>query len=141
MNTQLAVAVHILTLLDAQAGEPTSSEWIAGSVNTNPALIRRLLSRLNKAGLTRSQRGAGGGSSLARPAAEISLADVYAAVADDAEVIPMHGATNPKCPVGHHIQGVLQRRFDAAEQALRDALGQTSIADLTRDIGTQAASG
>ncbi|MCA3862723.1 MAG: Rrf2 family transcriptional regulator, partial [Burkholderia sp.] len=54
MNTssRFAFAVHVLTLLSMQEGVPLSSDIIAGSVNTNPALIRRLLSMLAAAGLT-----------------------------------------------------------------------------------------
>ncbi|ACY15543.1 Rrf2 family transcriptional regulator [Haliangium ochraceum] len=138
MNTRFAVAVHILTLLQAQAGEPASSEWIAGSVNTNPALIRRLLSQLAKAGLTRSQRGAGGGALLARSADSITLADVYQAVSDDADVIPIHAAPNPKCPVGRHIESALAVHLQAAEQALQVELARTTIASLTQDIFRRA---
>ena len=68
MNTssRFAFAVHVLALLSMQEGVPLSSDIIAGSVNTNPALIRRLLSMLAAAGLTTSQLGAGGGALLAR---------------------------------------------------------------------------
>ena len=62
MNTRFAVAVHILAFLGTQDGIPASSELIAGSVNTNASLIRRLLSQLTKAGLARSQMGTGGGA-------------------------------------------------------------------------------
>jgi DNA-binding NarL/FixJ family response regulator len=57
MNTssRFAYAVHVLALLSLQEGVPLSSEIIAGSVNTNPALIRRLLSMLAAAGLTTAQ--------------------------------------------------------------------------------------
>ena len=86
MNTssRFAFAVHVLALLAQQEGVPLSSEIIAGSVNTNPALIRRLLSMLANAGLTASQLGAGGGALLAREPQTITLLDVYRAV-DDAQ--------------------------------------------------------
>jgi DNA-binding IscR family transcriptional regulator len=51
MNTQFAVAVHILTILQSREGEPATSEFIASSVGTNPSLIRRLASQLARAGL------------------------------------------------------------------------------------------
>ena len=41
MNTRFAVAVHVLTLLEQSRGEPVTSEYLAGSVNTNASLIRR----------------------------------------------------------------------------------------------------
>lgn len=134
MNTRFAVAVHILTLLQTQKGEPATSEFIAGSVNTNPSLIRRLLSQLGRAGLTASQMGTGGGALLARPADTITLLDVYDAVGEDRSVIPIHASPSPKCPVGRNIQAVLETRIQSAEQALRDELANTTIASLAGDL-------
>ncbi|QJR37700.1 Rrf2 family transcriptional regulator [Gemmatimonas groenlandica] len=134
MNTRFAVAVHILTLLHTQQGEPATSEYIASSVNTNPSLIRRLLSQLARAGLTASQMGTGGGALLAKPANVITLLDVYRAMDEDADLLPLHQSPNPKCPVGRRIHGVLETRVDAAERALGDELSRTTIADLTDEI-------
>ena len=39
LNSRFAVAAHILTLLYEGNGEPRTSEYIAGSVNTNAAVI------------------------------------------------------------------------------------------------------
>jgi Rrf2 family protein len=134
MNTRFAVAVHILTLLQLQAGEPITSDWIAGSVNTNPSLIRRLLSQLAKAGLTTSQMGTGGGALLARSGRQITLAEVYRAVFEVDNVIPIHASPNPKCPVGKNIEVVLSKRIAAAERALEAQLAHTTIEDLANDI-------
>jgi Rrf2 family protein len=134
MNTRFAVAVHVLTLLEQSRGEPVTSEYLAGSVNTNPSLIRRLLSQLARAGLTTSQMGNGGGALLAKPADSITLLDVYRAMDADADVIPMHPAPNPNCLVGRNIQGALEARFDAAERALALELARTTIAELRGDV-------
>jgi Rrf2 family protein len=134
MNTRFAVAVHVLTFLQTQGGEPATSELIASSVNTNPSLVRRMLSRLAQAGLTVSQMGAGGGARLARPADRITLLDVYRAVDEDQDVIPLHPAPNPRCPVGRQIHRVLETRIDAAERALHDELARTTIAQLASDV-------
>jgi Rrf2 family protein len=134
MNTRFAVAVHILTFLQTQKGEPATSELIAGSVNTNASLIRRLLLQLARAGFTTSQMGTGGGALLARPADTITLLDVYRAVDENRNVIPMHSAPNPKCPVGRNIQAVLEGRIDAAERALQQELARTTIAELAGDV-------
>ena len=133
VNTRFAVAVHILTFLQTKGGEPATSELIASSVNTNPSLIRRLLSQLARAGLTTSQMGTGGGALLARPAGEITLLDVYRAV-DEGEVFGLHEQPNPACPGGRNIQAELQGRFDAATRALQAELARTTIADLGRGI-------
>jgi Rrf2 family protein len=134
MNTRFAVAVHILTLLHTQQMEPATSEYIASSVNTNPSLIRRLLSQLARAGLTTSQMGTGGGALLAKPANAITLLDVFLAMDGDAEFLPRHPSPNPTCPVGRRIHQVLEKRVDAAEQAMGAELSRTTIADLTDEI-------
>ncbi len=134
MNTRFAVAVHILTLLESQGGASATSEFIASSVGTNPSLIRRLLSPLTRAGLVAAQRGAGGGVVLNKPADTLTLLDVYLAIDDEADVLPVHETASPKCPVGRHIQVALAARIDAAEQAMKGQLAATTIADLTRDV-------
>lgn len=139
MNTRLAVATHILTFIQTQAGAPATSQLIASSVNTNPSLIRRLLSQLAKAGLTTSQMGSGGGALLARSADKITLLDVYGAIDEGAEVFQLHDHPNPQCPVGRNINEVLKGRIAVAGRALCDQLAQTTIADMARDLADQDA--
>jgi Rrf2 family protein len=136
MNTssRFAYAVHILALLSLQQGVPLSSDIIAGSVNTNPALIRRLLSMLAQAGLTTSQLGAGGGALLAREPGAIRLVEVYRAV-DEARLFGLHReAPNPACMVGRHIQQVLEGIVDDAQQAMEASLGARTLADVTAGV-------
>jgi Rrf2 family protein len=136
MNTssRFAFAVHVLALLSQQEGVPLSSEIIAGSVNTNPALIRRLLSMLAAAGLTGSQLGAGGGALLAREPDSITLLEVYRAV-DDAQLFALHReAPNPDCMVGRHIQSVLTVYIDDAQRAMEASLAARTLADVTADV-------
>ena len=75
-SSRFTVAVHALALL-ALNGRPMSSTEIAGSVNTNPVVIRRLMGELEKAKLVRSVAGRSGGFELDRQADQITLADVY----------------------------------------------------------------
>jgi Rrf2 family protein len=133
-SSRFAFAVHVLALLSLQDGVPLSSDIIAGSVNTNPALIRRLLTMLAGAGLTTSQLGAGGGALLARPAQEITLLDIYRAV-DDAQLLALHREEpNPACMVGRHIQGVLRGIISEAQEALEASLAGRTLADATADV-------
>jgi Rrf2 family protein len=139
MNTssRFAYAVHVLALLSLQEGVPLSSEMIAGSVNTNPALIRRLLSMLAEAGFTTSQLGAGGGALLARAPQAIRLVDVYRAV-EDGRLFGLHRDTpNPACLVGRHIQSVLEGVVDDAQRAMEASLASRTLADVT--VGVLAA--
>lgn len=133
-SSRFAVAAHLLTLLEASRGERVTSEWIAKSANTNPAVIRRLLCLLGRAGLTSARLGAGGGTCLARPASAITLLDVYRAV-DRGELFPMHhGQPDPECPVGRQIQGVLEQSTHEAQRALEAALAGRTIAAIMEEV-------
>lgn len=134
--SRFSVAVHILTLLESTRGEPARSEWIAGSVNTNPAVVRRILSMLARAGLTRSRFGVGGGALLAKPASEITLLDVYRAV-DDAQLFTLHERANPKCSVGRNIQRVLEGTTQAAQAALERELARKTVCDVLHEVRDQ----
>jgi Rrf2 family protein len=130
------VAIHILTLLaqGAAGGAPVTSEFIAGSVNTNPVVIRRLLAALREAGLVRSQGGPGGGWTLVVPAARISLRDVYRAVEQE-PLFPLHpSAPNPRCPVGRTIQAALSAHYEEARRAVERDLARTTIAGLLEEV-------
>lgn len=136
MNTssRFAFAVHVLALLSLQEGVPLSSDMIAGSVNTNPVLVRRLLSMLSEAGLTASQMGAGGGALLARAPRDITLLEIYRAV-DDAQLFALHREEpNPACMVGRNIQVVLRGIIDDAQRAMETSLAARTLADATADV-------
>lgn len=135
-SSRFAVAIHVLTLLTQNPDEPATSAYIAGSVNTNPVVIRRVLGGLRRAGLVRSQGGAGGGWRLARDAETITLRDVYRAVEEEDEaVFPLHHRPpNPNCPVGRHIQRALAVHFAAATRAMEDELARRTVADVLREV-------
>jgi Rrf2 family protein len=129
-SSRFAVGVHILAMLALHDGSPLSSERIAASVNTNPALIRRLLSMLAQAGLTTAQLGTGGGALLARDASEIRLVDIYRAL-EDAPVFALH-REKPAAGsvVGRHIRTVLLDVSDQIEHAIDATLAERTLADL-----------
>jgi DNA-binding IscR family transcriptional regulator len=134
MNSRFAVAVHILTLLDENEGAPLTSEMIAGSVNTNPTVVRRMLGALSASGLTLSQLGNGGGARLAKPAEKITLLEVYRASGEGSSLFGLHDKPNPKCLVGRNLQAALTGHLDEATAALEASLSKTTIAGMLRDV-------
>jgi Rrf2 family protein len=133
-SSRFATAIHLLTLLAYDDGKALTSEYIAGSVNTNPVVVRRLLRALADAGLVSSVPGTSGGSRLARRPEDITLLDVYSAV-EDAQLFGRHAQQpNPRCPVGSRIADVLTPRLDEATHTLRQSLGRTTIASLLDDV-------
>ena len=140
MNTssRFTVAVHILSLLAYCGMERCTSEFIGGSVNTNPVVIRRLLASLRQARLVASQGGPGGGWQLLREPGEITLGEVFLAVEGGA-LFPLHASTpNPLCPVGKHIQAALAGIYRDAQAALLADLDRTTLAHLVQNVKTLA---
>lgn len=133
-SSRFATAVHILTLLAYEREEALTSDYIAGSVNTNPVVIRRILKRLAIVGLVISVRGASGGSRLGKPPGDITLLDVFSAVENDKLIEGHAQQPNPRCPVGSRMVGVLAPRIGAATAAFFDTLRRTTIADNLREI-------
>lgn len=134
MNTHFAVAIHVLVFIAEQGGVPVTSETVAGSVGTNPSFVRRILAQLGRAGLTRAQEGKRGGTILARPAERITLKDVYHAVDEERELIPVHPSPHPQCKIGRNIKGVLGGTVAEVERTVDTQLDRTTIADLLADV-------
>ncbi|MBI3897110.1 MAG: Rrf2 family transcriptional regulator [Gammaproteobacteria bacterium] len=133
-SSRFAVAVHVLTAIAMHKGEPVTSEKLAYSASTNPAVIRRILSMLHDAGLSRTQLGQGGGAMLARTPDAISLLDIFRAVEQE-ELFTFHRKQpSDICPVGSHIQPVLRVTFERAQQAMEAELAGVSIAQVVRKI-------
>ena len=133
-STRFTVAIHTLTLLAQAQAAPITSEYIAGSVNTNPVVIRRILGALRAGGLVTAQTGNGGGWRLAAPPAAITLREVYRAVEDEPLFALHHRAPSTACPVGRHIQQALTPCFDAARRTLEADLARTTIADILTNV-------
>jgi Rrf2 family protein len=134
VNCRFTVAIHVLCLLAAQHPQPLTSEFIAGSVNTNPVVIRRILAVLRKAGLVRSQPGVTGGWELLVKPETITLGKVYQLIRPGT-VFAMHSRQpNPRCPVGRCIQRGLGSHYQRAQQAMEAELARSSIAAVLQDV-------
>ena len=133
-SSRYTVAIHILTLLAYCEPSSLTSEFIAGSVNTNPVVIRRLLGNLREANLVASQAGPGGGWHLLRDPQKITLRDIYDAM-EGSSLFPLHASTpNPLCPVGKTIQSVLANHFKSAQEAMENELDRTTLAALVGSV-------
>ena len=112
----------------AKSGEDNiKSERVAGSVNTNPVVIRRLLGQLNQANLVISQTGAAGGTRLARCPMEITLAEIYKAVSCG-EVFALHGKSpNQDCPIGKNIESVLCNLQKEIDKTVGEKLSEYTL--------------
>lgn len=132
------MAVHVLTVLAYKEGDRVTSTLLAGSVNTNPVIIRRLLLALQRARLVETGKGAGSGSRLSRSPARINLAEIYRAVEDCQPFATPARKPNAACPVGNCIREALDKVFASAQKALEKDLEQTTLAGLINQVKTSA---
>ncbi len=131
MNGRFPIAVHILTLLSKADGELLSSDYIAGSININPALARKEISNLRNHGLIASKEGKNGGYSLGKPANQISLADVYLLVKTQPLLGIAKNTPNPDCPVGKQINKNIDELYADVDKTILKKLGSIHIADFS----------
>lgn len=84
-------------------------------------------------GLIQSKEGKGGGSTLAKPADKILLADIYEAV-KQVSLLGRFNSTNQSCPVGKKINQRIEAIYKGAEKALITQLKEISLADFCKSF-------
>jgi Rrf2 family protein len=133
-SSRFAIAIHTLVILAMHGGSPVKSEFIAGSVNTNAVVIRRLLRSLSRAGLVGTLNGPRGGAYLARDPATISLRDIHEAVVEG-EAFALHPkGPNCSCPVGRDITSVLMKIQSRVDAAVGNELRGVTLAQVVGDL-------
>lgn len=132
ISSRFTVALHIFTCADVFKDDyKVTSDFLAGSIGTNPVIIRNILTQLRKAGLINVARGTGG-ITPTRPLKEITFYDVYQAIEplEDGELFHFHEAPNPQCPVGRNIHGLLDEKLRNIQTAMENEMKRYTIADL-----------
>jgi Rrf2 family protein len=120
-------AVRAAVELAASGDGPVKGERIATAQQIPPNFLENILSDLRNAGLVSSRRGADGGYWLARPAGEISLADVIRAV--DGPLAAVRGQRSEQ--VSYEGSAASMRDVWVAVRAsLRNVLERVTLADV-----------
>ena len=133
VNTQFSIAVHLMAGIASRDGFVTS-EALAESVNTNPAFVKRILSKISKASLIRTYSGKSGGCELAKSADKITLYDVYSAV-EAPKTFAIHDyPVNRGCEISSNIKEVMGAVSNDAQKAFEKELKRTTIADVLKKI-------
>ena len=137
ISSRFTIALHIFTCVDTFKDEyKITSDFLAGSINTNPVIIRKILTQLKNAGLITVARGTGG-ISPTRSLKDISFYDVYQAIepVENGDLFNFHSSPNPQCPVGKNIHALLDDKLKAIQLAMEDEMKKYTIDDLR--IGMQ----
>ena len=132
ITSRFTVALHIFTCVEVFKDEyKVTSDFLAGSINTNPVIIRKILTQLKNAGLIEVARGTGG-ITITKPLNEITFYDVYEAIepVENGDLFRFHENPNPECPVGRNIHKLLDQKLQAIQNAMEDEMKRYTIEDL-----------
>lgn len=132
-DSRLSGVLHLLLHM-AEAGRPVTSEVLAKAMDTNPVIVRRTMAGLRETGLVRSEKGHGGGWSVNRDLADVTLRDVYAALGSPAPFALAHRTEAPGCLVEQAVNAALDDAFGGAERLLLARMGAVSLAALADDF-------
>ncbi len=137
-DSRLSGVLHVLIHM-AQKNEPVTSEVLARAMDTNPVVLRRVMAGLREQGYVRSEKGHGGGWSLACDLTQVTLRDVYTALGSPALLAMGNRTDAPGCAVEAAVNAALGASFDAAEALLLARLGEITLASLSADVGRRSA--
>jgi Rrf2 family protein len=120
-------AIRAAVELAAAGDGPVKGDRIAQAQEIPPNFLENILVDLRNAGLVASRRGAEGGYWLARPADQVSLADVIRAV--DGPLANVRGVRSEQISYRGSAEP-LREVWIAVRASLRGVLEQVSLADL-----------
>jgi len=122
-------ALRAIVHLAYEAPEARTTAQIAEATLVPKDYLSKILQGLAKKGIVQTQRGVGGGVSLARPPEELTILDVVNAVEPIERI--------RTCPLGLSSHGVrlcpLHKRMDAALAAVETAFKNTTLAEVLEE--------
>ena len=125
------LALHGMALLARNGQGRSRAREIASLLGVSEAHLAKVLARLERAGLVAGQRGPSGGYTLARPARDISLLEVYEAVEGPLQSRPcLFGV--PVCKGNGCALGCF---FGSLNRKVADKLARTRLSEVKVKLG------
>lgn len=137
MSSRFTVALHIFACTELFSDEYNiTSEILAGSIGTNPVVVRNILTRLKEAGLIEVSRGRKGGITILRPVSEITFYDIYMAVETNKDdcIFSFHENPSLECPVGRNIHSVLDDKLQMISDTMMDEMRRHTVQEVCDDM-------
>ncbi|HPH68066.1 MAG TPA: Rrf2 family transcriptional regulator [Kofleriaceae bacterium] len=132
-DSKLSGVLHLLLHM-VQDRAPKTSETLAKAMDTNPVVVRRLMAGLRDHNLVRSEKGHGGGWTLACDPANVTLRDVYDALGQPALLAIANRNERAGCMVEASVNTALSKSFAEAQAILLVRFGELTLAMLSADI-------
>jgi Rrf2 family protein len=119
-------ALRAVAFLASQAPDGRTTDQIATATRVKRPYLSKVLQQLVRGGVVHSQRGVGGGMTLVKPPAELTILEVVNAVEPIGRI--------RECPLGLKAHGVrlcpLHKRLDDALATVEAAFGRTTLAEV-----------
>ncbi len=116
-----------------------TSEVLARSMDTNPVVIRRIMAGLREQGYVQSEKGHGGGWTLACDLSKVTLRDIYEALSSPSLLAIGNRTESPGCVVEAAVNAQLGKSFHDAEKLLLARFGEVTLAMLSEDVRARLA--
>ncbi|MEO8181373.1 MAG: Rrf2 family transcriptional regulator [Deltaproteobacteria bacterium] len=137
-DSRLSGVLHVLLHM-AQKDGPVTSEVLAKAMDTNPVVLRRVMAGLRDQGYVQSEKGHGGGWTLACDLAKVTLRDIYTALGSPSLLAIGNRTEAPGCIVEAAVNAALNQSFEDAESLLLARLGEVTLATLSEDVRSRLA--
>ena len=134
ISGKFAITIHILTLLSKFPNDFLSSEFIAGSMNLHPVLVRKEIANLKKNNIVESKEGKNGGTRLLKPATTISLDTIFKMTFDTVTLGFSKNQPNPDCPVGKQINKNLENLYEDINEKISLQLNGITLEDFSNQF-------
>jgi len=130
---RLSDVLHVLLHM-AERHEPATSDSLAKSLTTNPVVVRRVMAGLRDAGFVKSEKGHGGGWTLACDPTKVTLHDIYVALGSPSLIAIGNRNETPHCLVEQAVNAALNSTLQDAEALLLSRLGEVTLAMLSAGL-------
>lgn len=134
ISGKFAITIHILTLLTKFPNDFLSSEFIAGSINLNPVLVRKEIANLKAHHIVESKEGKNGGTRLAKNATDITLKEIFQMTFDTINLGYAKNQPHPDCPVGKKINENLSGLYADLNEKVSLELKNITLEDFSNQF-------
>lgn len=134
MNSDFILAVHAMVFLHHK-GETVSSDMLADNICTNPVRIRRVMSKLKKAGLVENHFGASGGGYSYQKVNRVTLGDIAEALQTDfADFSWRSGSKEKDCLISSGMSDYMDEIIQEMNRRCKEYLNTITIADTEKHL-------
>jgi DNA-binding IscR family transcriptional regulator len=132
-DSRLSGVLHVLLHMAEHEG-PLTSEMLAKSLGTNPVVIRRIMAGLRDQGYVQSEKGHGGGWTLACDLSKVTLRDIYTALGSPSVLAIGNRTETAGCLIEQAVNAALGSALHDAEALLLARFGEVTLAMLRADV-------